>query len=375
MRRTGTAGAHRFSLAVVMADGDVPPSEFRIFRAGLNENANGAPILFDETAAASVLAHQTKRGLESMIDLEHLSLDDTAPNYTPDARGWCRFEVRRDGAGGPELWAVDVKWTPDGARRLAERTQRYISPVFFYDSDNRPTRLLNVALCAMPALDNLEPLVAAKENIMAEGSDKMGAVAAALGISVDPATDPAGFVAALTEALSGMLSELSGSPDAPAPDAPAEVAPPEEMAAAKAIMRLVGAKDATDAIVTVGEWRRLAVEHKAAAQKLAEDAKAIESTKRRSMTARLVAAGAETPATAWADDAKTEPAEHLALMSLDTLEKRCASFEARGPAKSLTPAAGAPSALSARELAMCKQLGVEPVDYAAQKAAINKKVG
>lgn len=236
--------------------------------------------------------------------------------------------------------------------------------------------LLEISIVGVPA--NAEARAKAEGTQMAEtkAGDKMGAVAAALGINVDPATDPAGFVTALTEALSGMLSELSGgSPDAPAPDAPSDAPPPEEMAAAKAIMRLVGAKDATDAIVTVGEWRRLAVEHKAAAQKLADDAKALESTKRRSLTARLVAAGAETPATAWADDAKTEPAEHLASMSLETLEKRCASFEARGATKNLTPKPVDASGLSERELALCKSTGLDPQLYAAGKALRTKKAG
>jgi hypothetical protein len=61
-----------------------------------------------------------------------------------------------------ELWAVDVTWTPDGERRLREKTQRYISPLFRRDKKTgRILRLLNVALVSMPATNDAQPLVAA----------------------------------------------------------------------------------------------------------------------------------------------------------------------------------------------------------------------
>ena len=142
------------------------PTEFRIWKTGLNPTRNGYDVLFDDKAAASVMAAFAEHGVDLMIDLEHLSLDQAHPKYDSDARGWAKLEVRRDANGGPELWAVDVKWTPDGERRLSERTQRYVSPAFTTDKDDRPTRVVNVALVGMPATDHIPALVAASENRM-----------------------------------------------------------------------------------------------------------------------------------------------------------------------------------------------------------------
>jgi phage I-like protein len=141
------------------------PREFRIFAAGVNESTKG-PAIFDEKAAEAVMAAYAREGVDLMIDLEHHALDADARARAdaPDARGWFKLEVRSG-----ELWAVDVSWTPDGERRLSERTQRYISPAFEYDkTTGRVMRLLNVALVAMPATYSALPLVAASKRLAPE---------------------------------------------------------------------------------------------------------------------------------------------------------------------------------------------------------------
>lgn len=145
----------RLSIGV---SGDTPPTEFLIFRAGVNESSKG-PTLFDEQSARMVMAVYEREGVELPIDLDHMMLDNpslTRREDASDARGWFKLELR-----GGELWAVDVRWSPDGARRLNEKTQRYISPAFTFDDNDRATRLLNVALVAMPATYDAEPLIAA----------------------------------------------------------------------------------------------------------------------------------------------------------------------------------------------------------------------
>jgi hypothetical protein len=133
------------------------PREFRIFRAGKNETTKGT-FVFDAEAARSVLAAYAREGVDMMIDLNHESLQGAARPDSGDARGWAKLELRPDGS----LWAVNVRWTPDGERRLQDRTQRYISPAFEYDKDTgRITRVLNAALVAMPATHGAAPLVAA----------------------------------------------------------------------------------------------------------------------------------------------------------------------------------------------------------------------
>jgi hypothetical protein len=150
--------AGRFvTLAIAMPGGE-PPREFRIFAAGKNTTAKGE-YLFDELAARDVMAAYTEHGADVMIDLEHLSVSDPdrSVNFDPDARGWCKLSLRSG-----ELWAINVKWTADGAARLRQKRQRYISPAFACDPEtSRITELLNIAITAAPATHNLMPLVAA----------------------------------------------------------------------------------------------------------------------------------------------------------------------------------------------------------------------
>lgn len=135
-----------------------PPTEFRIFKAGINETSKG-PFLFDAQAAADVMAHYQREGVDLVVDLEHLSLDRDSVNYDPDARAHFKLAVR-DG----ELWACSVSWTSDGVRRLNEKTQRYISPVAMRDkATKRVMQIANVALVAQPATYNAPALVAASK--------------------------------------------------------------------------------------------------------------------------------------------------------------------------------------------------------------------
>lgn len=138
------------------------PTEFVIFRAGVNASSKG-PVLFDAAAAAAVMARYAQDGRDLMIDLEHEALDVPVLADSRDARGWFKLALR-----GGDLYAVDVRWTPDGERRLRERAQRYISPAFTEDKEGRPTWLVNVALCAIPALRNAPALVAARADSVAE---------------------------------------------------------------------------------------------------------------------------------------------------------------------------------------------------------------
>jgi phage I-like protein len=150
----------RVCASALAINGEEPPGEFRIFPAGRYGSTKGE-FVFDEAAAREVLAQVAREGVDLMIDLEHQSLNapDARPD-TSDARGWFNVELRDNG----ELWAVNVRWTPDGERRLREKTQRYISPAFEVSKDERRVvRLLNVALVAMPATFDAQPLVAASK--------------------------------------------------------------------------------------------------------------------------------------------------------------------------------------------------------------------
>lgn len=152
---------------MIYLSADGLPSRFRLFRKGANETVKGT-FIFDDEAARLVMTEFEKHGTDLMIDLEHLSLDTESRNYKPDALGWFKLAVENG-----ELWAVDVRWNPEGTARLTDKTQRYTSPAFCTDKDNRIVSILNVALCAMPATRKPMPLVAASKSLGATGGKGM----------------------------------------------------------------------------------------------------------------------------------------------------------------------------------------------------------
>lgn len=136
------------------------PTEFRLFKLGENPTSKGVFTLTPESAAACMTAYQTE-GVRLIVDLNHDSLNESALALRPDAsdaRGWFSLELRADG-----LWAANVDWTPDGERRLREKTQAYISPAFEHTEDGIVMAIANAALCSMPATYNAPALVAASK--------------------------------------------------------------------------------------------------------------------------------------------------------------------------------------------------------------------
>lgn len=141
---------------------DTPlPTEFRIFKVGDNPTTKGN-LVWDAEAARVTMAAYQREGVDLMIDLNHDSVDEEARLHrsdAQDARGWFRPELRNG-----ELWATNVTWTPDGAERLRAKKQRYTSPIAFFDkATRRVVYLANIALVAMPATLQAEPLVAASK--------------------------------------------------------------------------------------------------------------------------------------------------------------------------------------------------------------------
>lgn len=360
--------------------GAEPPAAFRLFAAGWNATEKGE-FLFDAEAASAVMSAYEAHGVDRMIDLEHLSLDPESRHFDPDARGWCKLELR-DG----ELWAVDVRWTPDGAARLAEKRQRYVSPAFDYDRESRRvTRIVNVAITALPATHGTPALVAARAStqprrLAATGDasmtlDEMFKVAEALGLGADATVDD--FLAKIA-ALSKMgqppaEEEAPASVPPPAPEMEASAAPVEEepkkdeMAAASSrLIRLSGKATLSAALEDVAAWRASHLEREAEMAKLAAERVALEAGERRKLVAELVRLGAETPHTSGL--AVNAIAKRLADEPLDDLRSRVAALSKR-PANA--PARTAPNAahnLTPEQLAICARTGCKPEDFAALAA-------
>lgn len=355
-------------------------------------------FVFDDAAAESVMSASAEWGVDHMFDLQHLSLDEEAPNYDPDARGWFKLDVRNG-----ELWAVNITWTPDGVRRLTEKTQRYISPAFGHD-EGRVTAILNVALCAMPATHKTPALVAAsrskkpmklKDQILArlsiantkivklaedvaEGGEsapppgkfaavkdaaaKVAEMAGALdGITdVDEAMNAAAAALDACKALEAAISALTGAAAPAAEPAPAPEAVSADPSAESEKDKLTRLARAERAELIALRREKAKREEEEQVAKLAA-----EMSERASLDAELVKLGRETPASV----------KLLSSLSLGDLRKRVEMFRGApvvlgGPRAPVGTGSDAgskifetslgPVTLTANQLKECERAGAKP---------------
>lgn len=242
------------NLKIVSTDSGVDvsdlPDSFVIFPFGEIETEKGT-FVFDSAASSAVMQRAEAWGIQFIVDLEHLSLDAECSNYNPDAMGWFDVEIRDEG-----LYAVNVKWTDEGKRRLASKTQRYISPTFAANEESkRVESLFNVALVATPAIHNAQPLVAASKAAKVTLNkvskvNELQAISELLGLPSDSDLET------VLEALRALMASLEtasteGITDANTPDdeAPSDeetlsddAGKDEEIAALKAALSALSAK-------------------------------------------------------------------------------------------------------------------------------------
>lgn len=374
-------------IALSFGDGGGLPSEFRLFVRGWNETENGR-YLFDDEAAAAVMAAYREWGVDLAIDLEHQMLGDAGTDPTArDARGWCKLELRADGS----LWAVDVKWTPDGAARLSEKRQRYVSPAFQIDPETkRVEKVLNVAITAMPATHQTPALVAASVG----GCMDPKQVAAALDALIAGDSDKC------ADLLKGIIAQAAGAPAEPAPpaDPPAEMeaaaappaadpeAPPAEddeeeekatVAASARLVRLSGKATAAEAVEEIEAWRASHLALQAELKKLAAERADLESAERRRLCGDLVRLGAEFPSTVWADGNAVALKPRWSNMPIAELRTHVAEQRAarggKAPSAPKTPAGGKQPAATGGDQVITTSLG--PVTLSASEIAAAKEAG
>lgn len=201
-----------------------PPTAFRIWGYGGNP-CDGDVVVFNEAAAEKLLAEQGDRNRTYSFDFDHLSLERNRPADAGRAAGYHRLEVRKDSAGKPELWAVEIEWCQDVAAGLSEDPPRwrYYSPAFYTDEAGVITSYVNCAICInprthdLPALAAVTPRLRLKKNAEGVSYDSViQAVNRALSDRYPPTDDGMYrvFVVELFEAtvvfeLDGGLFELS----------------------------------------------------------------------------------------------------------------------------------------------------------------------
>ena len=150
------AGTALTALSVVLGTDKAPPTEFRIFRKGENASEKGT-FTFNEDSALSVMAEYARHNKPMRFDYNHGTLipEPSTPEAALSA-GTFVPEVREDG-----LYATQCKWTARAARLISDGEYGEFSPYFDHDKEGVVTRLINCALTNLPALDNIQSLVAA----------------------------------------------------------------------------------------------------------------------------------------------------------------------------------------------------------------------
>lgn len=134
------------------------PTEVRLFRVGENPSVKGT-FVFDEAAAVAVMEACRLTGRDWVIaDYDHGSLQQKPvdPSKSSKAAGRARVELRKG-----ELWATDIRWTPEAKAGIEAGEWPSISPAFAHGDDMRPTWLINFALTGNPALAAPAELIAA----------------------------------------------------------------------------------------------------------------------------------------------------------------------------------------------------------------------
>lgn len=149
--------------------------EFQLFPAGEFRARDSRPKdvrcwVMDDAAAAALIADAAARQTPLSIDYDHASLTAAKTGAIAPASGWFSKLEWRPGDG---LYAIGVDWTERAATMIAAREYRFISPVFAYDKDGRPTCLISAALTNNPALDGMDDVRLAALSVLAGASSSI----------------------------------------------------------------------------------------------------------------------------------------------------------------------------------------------------------
>lgn len=306
------------SQLIVLADDGAPPREFQLLSAGETRTTKGT-IRCDDTHAALCLGAETMPADGLLpLDYDHdmLSMLGTVKK----AAGWFKL-ANRNGS----LWATDVKFTPAAEKALRDREYRYFSPALFRDEEGYVTRMVNCALCCLPATLKQKPLVTSETPAPPEGND------------MDLAQLCAAFGVANASQLAALFNQL----------------------------RTDGGKLTADnaALVTASQALQAQIATLSAA---VEARKAVdEKTERDAYLATLSSEGKLAPAMLpWAQT-QTLPQ----LKAYGAVAVPVVAVSTTVTAKATDPASAAVE-LSADEAKMCSQMKVAPKDFIAMKAQL-----
>lgn len=358
---TGHSGKATIDIAIAASDGSAP-AWVHLLPAGRFEGAaHGGSGPWTVVDPEAVIEASLADGRPLMIDYDHQAEFGAQPGVggTAPAAGWItRIEARGDG-----LWGL-VEWTRAGARAIAEREYRFLSPVFTYDKKTGAvSQILRAGLTNTPALtlqaiasrgdsDPMEDLLKELRKLLklADDADDKAATAAVTALCTRDT--------ALTAGLAKVAEAAGLKPETGKP------ATVEAIATAIASIRQEAAAPDPAKFVPVETHSALAARVKA-----------------------LEAAATEGTATAAVDQAieagKVLPAQRDWAMAYAA--KDLAGFEAfvanqpvivaKGTKLAGKPGGSGGDALCEEELAICRHLGISAEDFRKQRDAAAQEQG
>ena len=132
------------------------PTEWRIFKMGVNTTADGKTFTLTKESASEAIALWRAEDTELFFDFDHKSLDPKMTLADDPARAKAWFELKLEDDG---LYVTNVRYKPEVAALVKSGDIKYYSPGFKAQNDV-VNRIINMAFVNLPRLTGLTPLVA-----------------------------------------------------------------------------------------------------------------------------------------------------------------------------------------------------------------------
>ena len=178
--------SHSTALPAPSPESPAAPKWIQLLPPGTFSGRDGrGPYHANDPEAVIAATREYHGNADIPLDYNHQT-EHAAENGKPaPAAGWIK---KLEGNSSYGLWGR-VEWTEAGARAVAAKEFRYVSPVFFHDADGRVLMIQSAALTNLPNLD-LKALSSAQADASANTRkeytmDFKKAVAQSLGLSPD----------------------------------------------------------------------------------------------------------------------------------------------------------------------------------------------
>lgn len=352
-RQEGRHAVAALTFDISSADGAVQLLPAGEFRAQDGRPAECAAWRLTEANAPAVLARATRRSNKFVIDYEHQTQLAEKNGQPAPAAAWFAADALqfRPGEG---LFATGVEWTPRAAEFVRNKEYRYISAVFGYDQQTGDVLfLVCAALTNNPALD---------------GMDEVTLAALSARFSADPTPASTGGTSSehsMNPVLKALLTALGLADTATEQEATSAVASLKAAAGQVdglnvEIAALKSAAPDPAKYVPIDKFTELSTQ--LVALKAADAERQVED-----VIAKAKAEGKVVPAVedVWRAVGKSDLAQLKKLVDATPANPALAGGSQTGGEK---PGTGG-AKLDEAQLAICKQLGLTPEQFAAGAAA------